>query len=159
MTKKVLCVCLGNTCRSPALADLLMQKAKKNFAKGAVRVESAAVTKYNVGDDIDPLMRQVALEAGVKFKKHKARLFKKDDFSEYDLILGVTEDVCEMIRVQSDDVDDERKVLLATHFSITYHDRDIVDPFSKEKGDYAEVFMQLETIAQEIIENPKFLSE
>lgn len=159
MSKKVLFVCLGNTCRSPALADLLNQKAKKFLEKGVIKADSAAITKYNVGEDVDPLMRQVAMEKGVKLKKHKARLFTKDDISQYDLILGVTNDVCEMIRVQCDDLDEEKKIVMATHFSITYLDRDIVDPFSKEKGDYAEVFSQIETIIQEMLENKRFLGD
>ena len=158
MTKMLLYVCLGNTCRSPALADLLNQKAKKLLEKGHLKADSAAITKYNVGNDIQPLMKQVASEKGVKLKRHKARLFTKDDIMQYDLILGVTEDICDMIRAQCVDSDDEKKVLLATHFSITYLDRDIIDPFSKEKSDYAEVFDQLETITQETIESERFLA-
>jgi protein-tyrosine phosphatase len=158
MAFRVLYICLGNTCRSPALADLLNSNARSRYKKGVIEASSAAITKYNVGDGIDPLMKQVASEKGVKLKRHKARLLTKDIIAQSDLILGVTEDVCEMIRVQCKESEDEKKVFLATHFCLTYMDEDIIDPFAKEKKQYEEVFSQIETIISETIDSKKFMS-
>lgn len=156
MTYKVLFVCLGNTCRSPALADMMNNQAKGLLNKKEILASSAAITKYNIGNPIDPLMKQVAAERGIKFKKHKARMLTKEIIAEQDLIFGVTEDICEMIRAQCSESQDKKKVFLATHFSLTYLNRDIIDPFSKDKKQYSDVFRQLETIVTETLENKLF---
>ena len=158
MTFKVLYVCLGNTCRSPVLADLMDKELKAHYKKDVVTFSSAAITKYNLGNPIDPLMKQVALEKGVKLKRHKASLATEELITQSDLIFGVTEDVCEMVRSLCKSVDEEKKVLLATHFSLTYLDTDILDPFSKEKNHYEEVFRQIQVITTETLQNKKFIS-
>ncbi len=84
----ILCVCIGNVCRS-ALADVFLRDALASYP---VTVESAG-TAALVGHPMDPLADEVAQEWGVGETSHSARQLTEPVATQADLLLVATRDI------------------------------------------------------------------
>ena len=88
MKKKILFVCLGNICRSPA-ADGIMRGIISEAGKDDEwDVDSAGIGSWHVGDLPDRRMRSAGERRGYCFD-HRARQVSKEDFSRFDYIVGM----------------------------------------------------------------------
>lgn len=145
---KILFVCLGNICRSPALHHLMKKKIEDNGDSEILEVDSCAISSWNLGDDVDPRMLKEAEKQGALFPKHKAKLFKKKFYKEYDYIFVVTEEIRDHLK-QSATKAEAKKVLLATHFSSTYKGKEIPDPYYGSQTDFKKVYKMIETVVDE----------
>ncbi len=88
---KILFTCLGNICRSPIAEGVLRKKMK---AMGLTwQVASNGTNRYHKGDAADQRTIAVCHDHGVDIRSHIARRFKTTDFSEYDHIICMAEDV------------------------------------------------------------------
>lgn len=84
---RVLCVCLGNICRSPAAEGVLRARAK---ARGiALRVDSAGTGGWHVGSPPDTRMQLAALRRGYDLSGLSAREVTEEDFRTFDHILAM----------------------------------------------------------------------
>lgn len=81
MRKRILCVCLGNICRSPAAEAVLR-------ARGA-DVDSAGTAGWHVGKPPYGPMREAAQARGLDMTGLAARQFEAADFTRFDLILAM----------------------------------------------------------------------
>ena len=86
MDKKVLFVCMGNICRSPAAEEVMRQKIREAGLESKIRVDSAGTYGGHVGEQPDVRMRQAAGNRGYHLK-HAARKINYDDFDKYDMIV------------------------------------------------------------------------
>ncbi len=81
---KVLAVCLGNICRSPAAEAAIAEAAAA--AGVEVEVESAGTGAYHIGNPPDERMRRAGAEMGLSISG-RARQFEPADFDRFDLIV------------------------------------------------------------------------
>ena len=89
---RLLFVCLGNIIRSPLAEALFKKMARERGADHKYQVDSAGLGPWHVGEPADPRMRRVAAQHGVVYDDHRARLFRKSDLDEFDLILVMDRD-------------------------------------------------------------------
>ena len=89
--KRVLFVCMGNICRSPA-AEAVMKRFAEEFDLD-VEVDSAATHGYHVGEAADSRMRGAAEARGYEITS-RARQVTKKDVAEgtFDLVLAMDGD-------------------------------------------------------------------
>ncbi|WP_037255355.1 low molecular weight protein-tyrosine-phosphatase [Roseobacter sp. SK209-2-6] len=83
MTQKVLFVCLGNICRSPA-AEGVFRSLCPNVA-----TDSAGTASYHVGDPPYGAMQQAIRGRGFDISDLRARQFRPVDFQTFDLIVAM----------------------------------------------------------------------
>lgn len=86
---RVLFVCLGNICRSPAAEGLMKDVVAGH--QGASRrwtVDSAGTGGYHIGDLPDSRMRAHARRRGLTLD-HICRQVHESDFDDFDLIVGM----------------------------------------------------------------------
>lgn len=83
---KVLCVCLGNICRSPAAEAVLRTKAP------AWTIDSAGTSDWHVGDPPYGPMIAAGQARGYDLTPLRARQFTAADFDRFDLILGMDDE-------------------------------------------------------------------
>ncbi len=83
--KKLLFVCLGNICRSPAAEGVMKSIINANKANANYEVDSAGIGNWHVGQLPDSRMRACGLKRGYVFNSH-ARQFTKSDFQYFDYI-------------------------------------------------------------------------
>src|SRR5262245_49365972 len=83
---KVLFVCMGNICRSPAAEGVFKSMIKKHQLEDQIYCESAGTSGHHVGDLPDSRMREHAERRGYRLDS-QARQFHPDDFVKFDLIV------------------------------------------------------------------------
>lgn len=84
---KILFVCLGNICRSPMAEGLLRKRAAERGIP--LTVDSAATSRWEVGNPPYPGTQEVLRKAGVDFSMMRARQITEDDFYRFDYIIGM----------------------------------------------------------------------
>jgi protein-tyrosine phosphatase len=83
---KVLFVCLGNICRSPAAEGIFRKMSEKSKLK--FEVDSAGTGSWHVGEPPDGRMIAHAKQRGYDLTRHEGRQFDADkDFEDFDLIV------------------------------------------------------------------------
>ena len=80
---KLLFVCLGNICRSPAAEAVFRHIAPE------VETDSAGTGDWHVGEPPYPAMRAAARARGYAMDDLRARQFTPGDFARFDLILAM----------------------------------------------------------------------
>ena len=85
---KILFVCLGNICRSPAAEEVMRTLLREAHLDGMVEVDSAGISSYHRGDLPDVRMRSHAARRGYALT-HRSRPVSMDDFWRFDLIIGM----------------------------------------------------------------------
>ena len=88
MKKKILFVCLGNICRSPAAEGVMLHLLEEKGLSESFIIDSAGVLGYHEGNLPDPRMRQHASARGYDLV-HRSRPVKVEDFYNFDLIIGM----------------------------------------------------------------------
>ena len=84
---RILCVCLGNICRSPMAEGAIRAKA---LAAGiAVEVDSAGTGAYHIGNPPDPRGLKAASARGYDNTAQRARQVASGDFNAFDLIVAM----------------------------------------------------------------------
>ncbi len=83
---RILFVCLGNICRSPAAEIICRQLAKSQGIE--CQIDSCGTASYHVGGMPDARMRAALCKLGYAYDGHRARQFKRADFARFDLIIA-----------------------------------------------------------------------
>lgn len=86
MTHRILFVCLGNICRSPAAQGVFRRLMPEAIT------DSAGTSDWHVGEAPYGAMQSAALNRGVDLSDLRARQFRAEDFSAFDLIVGMDAD-------------------------------------------------------------------
>ena len=82
---RILFVCLGNICRSPA-AEGIMRSVVGD--EPGWTIDSAGTGRYHIGDLPDRRMRVHARSRGLELD-HRCRQVRADDFRDFDLVIGM----------------------------------------------------------------------
>lgn len=86
MKRKILFVCLGNICRSPAAEGVLRAIAERKGMADAITADSAGTYGGHAGQLPDSRMRAAASRRGYDLR-HRARLITEEDFLDFDMIV------------------------------------------------------------------------
>lgn len=84
--KKVLFVCHGNICRSPMAEYVMKDLVQKAGKAGEYEIDSAAVSREEIGNGVYPPARRELERHGVRCGGHRARQITMDDYRYFDRI-------------------------------------------------------------------------
>lgn len=98
MKKRVLFVCLGNICRSPAAEGVFLHLLQQSQAGERFVVDSAGTGSWHVGKAADARMRAAASRRGIQLPS-RARQLGRADLNRFDHIL--TMDASNLLQVQA----------------------------------------------------------
>jgi protein-tyrosine phosphatase len=85
---KLLFVCLGNICRSPAAEAVFQHLAAEAGLAGRFTVDSAGTGSWHVGEQADRRMRQAARVRGIAVTS-RARTVTVEDFERFDHVFAM----------------------------------------------------------------------
>lgn len=129
MTKKLLFVCLGNICRSPAAENIMNHLIAQVDINENIICDSAGTSGYHIGDPPDRRMSAAAAQKlGIKLRG-QARQFRKSDLQEFDLILAMDRDNYRDILMLDQAGEYHRKVHLMCDFCSRHSLKDVPDPY------------------------------
>jgi len=137
-TTSVLFVCMANICRSPALAACLKHLAAKQGLSDKLQIESCGIGWIRVGERADLRTFEAAKKQGILID-HRSQQFQDVFFEEFDLILAVNQDIIEQLKLRSHSPEHQSKILLATHYSPRFRDKEIPDPYYMSHSGFDDV--------------------
>lgn len=146
-------VCLGNICRSP-MAEGLMQEKIDKYNLNA-KVESAGFESFHVNDTPDYRAIKTMHAHGIDISKHKARLFRVEDFQKFDKIYVMDQYNYQDVLALAKGADDSDKVDLILNVIEPGKDKIVPDPYYGGVAGFENVYNLLdqatEIIARQIL--------
>ena len=85
---RILFVCLGNICRSPAAEAVFEKLVCDAGLENRIEIDSAGTGGWHIGEQADPRMRSAARELGFKITS-RGRQVTNTDFQNFDLIIAM----------------------------------------------------------------------
>lgn len=125
---RILLVCLGNICRSPAAEAALRSALADAGMDGRVTVDSAGTGDWHLGHPPDARMVAAGAEAGLTLDG-AARLVAAEDFRDADLLLVMDRSNLREVRALAPDDAARTKVRLFRDFDGTDGD-EVPDPYT-----------------------------
>ncbi len=148
--KRVLCVCLGNICRSPT-AEVILQTIAKRHGLTLI-VDSAGTSNYHPNVAPDRRSQHHALQHGYDLSALKARQVRDSDFIEFDLILAMDhtnlsdlEHWLLRIAPKINTGQSIAKLALLSEHDPIYPLQSVPDPYYGEAPDFERVIHQIES--------------
>ncbi|MCG8510638.1 MAG: low molecular weight phosphotyrosine protein phosphatase [Rhodospirillales bacterium] len=86
---KVLFVCMGNICRSPAAEGVFRALVEREGLADRISCDSAGIDAWHVGEPPDSRMRAAARKRGVDLSAIRARKAIAADFDRFDYVLAM----------------------------------------------------------------------
>ena len=124
---RIITVCTGNICRSPMAELMLTEAFDAGGLGGAVVVDSAGTTSYEVGHPIDPRAARVLTANRIRSGKHIARSWRPEWFRERDLILALDVDHYGWLHEAAPDSETLGKIRMLRSFDPTAAGRSTLD--------------------------------
>jgi protein-tyrosine phosphatase len=126
---RILFVCLGNICRSPAAQGVMQQIVDNRGVSNKFYLDSAGLYGGHAGELPDKRMRIHASRRGYELTHH-SRPVKSTDFEDFDLIIAMDDSNYHRLRSLAPTPDDERKVVRIIDFTRFHPYNDCVpDPY------------------------------
>ncbi len=125
---RVLFVCMGNICRSPAAEGIFRQLAARAGFSGEVECDSAGTIACHQGQAPDPRMRQAGAARGFAFDG-RARAAAAADLASFDLILAMDRENLNDLRALDRFGRYGGKMRLFCDFASGSSEREVPDPY------------------------------
>ena len=154
ISKRILAVCLGNICRSPAAEVILRFAIEKSGYANQIEVASAGTASFHTGKLADSRMRAAASLRGYELNG-KARQLVRADLSTFDLILAMDHDNLRAIHQLGDFT--KGRARLFSDFLGPEWPRDVPDPYYGGEAGFEYVLDMLEAGAPAVID--QFVTE
>lgn len=84
--KKIIFVCHGNICRSPAAEFIAKAYLKEVNRENEFEITSMAVSLEEIGNDIYPPMKEELRNEGIPYERHYASRIGQNDYEKADYI-------------------------------------------------------------------------
>lgn len=125
---KILFVCLGNICRSPAAEGIMDKLIKERGLRGKVTCDSAGTSAHHQGEPADQRMSLFSQQRGYMLTS-VSRKFEMKDFEEFDYILAM--DKTNLVQLKMLDKKDRYgdKVFRMTSFCRNHQVDEVPDPY------------------------------
>lgn len=140
---KVLFVCLGNVCRSPAAQAIFEHYVRENGMSDVISADSAGIYGGHKGNPPDRRMRTAALYRGFAVT-HIARQVSSMDFLDFDMVVAMDDQNYEDLMHLAPSVEATHKIRRMADFLTTHKISYIPDPYYMGAEGFSHVLDLLE---------------
>ena len=124
--KKLLFVCHGNICRSPMAEFVMKALVQEQGLSYCYEIASAATSTEEIGNPVYPPARRMLAAHGISCAGKTARQMTKQDYTYYDLLIGMDHaNLRNMRRICGGDPDGKLHLLL----DYTSRPGEVADPW------------------------------
>ena len=154
MTQKLLFVCLGNICRSPAAEGVFLHLLEARGLSNQFLVDSAGTGGWHVGNPADRRMRAAAERRGIHIPS-RARQIELADFGNFDRILTMDDDNLQAVRSLAGELGARSDLALVepmTSHCRRFSDKEVPDPYYGGEQGFEHVLDLLEDACSGLLE-------
>jgi protein-tyrosine phosphatase len=128
MIIKLLFVCLGNICRSPAAEGIMNHLIATAGLSDRIICDSTGTSGYHINEPPDPRMTAAARRQGIVLGGHSRR-FELEDFEQFDLILAMDEENYRTLLARDRTGNYHPKVRRMCDFCQQFANTEVPDPY------------------------------
>ena len=140
---RVLFVCLGNICRSPAAEGVFLHQLAEAGLEGSFDADSAGTGSWHVGQAADPRMRAAAGRRGVHLPS-RARQLCLADLQEFDHILTMDAENLAAVQALSRRTRPRATITPLLQYCRRYRHDEVPDPYYGGEAGFDQVLDLLE---------------
>lgn len=148
MKTRILAVCAGNICRSPAAEAAILAAA--NHAGLAVEVDSAGTGSWHLGHPPHPQSVAAGARAGLDVKG-RARRINSSDFNRFDIIVVMDRANLRDVIELAPGLEDRAKVRLFRTFDPSTDHDEVPDPYGGPDEGYDTTIEQVTAAARGLV--------
>jgi protein-tyrosine phosphatase len=126
---KVLFVCMGNICRSPAAEGIFKKLVEGAKLDSEISIDSAGTIDSHAGELPDARMRKHALARGYNLESHARQFNPRKDFDEFDYIIAMDNDNYMDIKRMDNRNLHNKKILKMADFISDKNVSEVPDPY------------------------------
>ena len=136
MKQRLLFICLGNICRSPAADGIMHHLVEGRGLADDFYIDSAGIGSWHVGQLPDYRMRRCGERHGYVFD-HRARQFSAADFDRFDLIAVMDHENYHDVARQARSAADRQKIIRMSDY-LRHHpgQQTVPDPYYGDDRDF-----------------------
>lgn len=142
--KRILFVCMGNICRSPAAEAIIKKTIEKNNLSDKIEVDSAGTIEYHSGESADSRMIMHAEKRDYKVDSTARQFNMEKDFEQFDYIVTMDNDNLEDIKSMDVLNKHKHKIFRMVDFCESCILDEIPDPYYNGASGFEEVLDMLE---------------
>lgn len=150
MTTRILAVCAGNICRSPAAEAAIVSAAAE--AGLDVEVDSAGTGSWHIGDPPHRQSVAAGARAGLQIDG-RARMINKTDFDRFDVIVVMDRANLRDVLALAPDLEHRARVRLFRTFDPNTDSDEVPDPYGGPDEGYDATITQVTAAAVGLIES------
>ena len=147
----VLCVCMGNICRSPTAHGIFRRLVEQEGLADYILIDSAGTHAYHVGKPPDERAQATALKRGFDLSDLRARQAAAADFEQYDYVLAMDRENHEILASLCPAGYEER-LSLFLDYAPDLGIREVPDPYWGGEQGFEQVFDMLEAASLGLLE-------
>lgn len=152
MTYRIVTVCTGNICRSPMAEYALREAVDRAGLADRVEIASVGVSRWEVGNPIDPRAGALLRRHGIDADDHRARQMDEDELAAADLVLAADHDhVGPLRRALGERRADEVLAMVRDFAPGPLEDTGIRDPWYGDEDGFETVWEQIDEATDGII--------
>lgn len=126
---RILFVCLGNICRSPAADGMMQAVVTQAGDEDRFEIDSCGTGGWHVGSLPDRRMRVHARDRGLELT-HLCRQVETEDFNRFDIIIGMDDSNVQYLKRLAPDVESAAKIVpMSLFFSPGARYDHVPDPY------------------------------
>ena len=150
---RILFVCLGNICRSPAAEGVMRALVSEAGLDDRFVIDSAGTGGYHIGDLSDSRMRVHARRRGYELT-HICRQVRASDFDDFDIIIGMDAANIRNLKRMAPTVEAEQKIVpMARYLTIATRYDHIPDPYYEGAEGFELVLDLLENACANLLDD------
>ena len=149
--KRILFVCMGNICRSPAAEAIMKKTIEKNNLSEKIEIDSAGTIEYHSGESADSRMIMHAKKRGYEVDSIARQFDMTKDFKQFDYIVTMDNENFEDIKSMDIMNKHENRIFRMVDFCGNCTIDEIPDPYYYSPSGFEEVLDMLEDATQGLL--------
>lgn len=148
---RILFICLGNICRSPAAEGVMRRLVAEADLSDRIFCDSAGTTGHHTGEQADARMRTAATRRGLELTSRARRLYPLQDFERYHYFVTMDESNYRDVKSLEQDGELAGRLYRMCQFCSLRLDKQVPDPYYGGEDGFDNVLDLLEDACQGLL--------